>query len=57
MTEVWENGQFLGKVAILPEDWRNATNWRQAALSAARRHFGAGIYHVAEKSHMMGEVL
>lgn len=45
--QVWVRGEFLGRVTICHEDWRNVSNWRGAAIAAARRMFGPGRpYHV-----------
>jgi len=44
-THVWRNGEYLGRIAITQEDWKEATSWQQAAMNAARRAFkGSGLY-------------
>jgi len=49
-TQVWLNGEFLGRVGISDADWRFARHWRAAAMNAARRVFGEGRpYHVSEQ--------
>lgn len=43
------SGEYLGRVIITDQDWQHNENWRKAALSAARRTFGAdSSYHVVE---------
>jgi hypothetical protein len=46
--EVWAGEDFLGTVEVKPSDWWGQARWRQAALQAALREFGPGIYHVAD---------
>lgn len=47
-TQVWKDGNFLGRIAITDPDWHAGDyTWRKAALHAARRVFGPGVYHVS----------
>jgi hypothetical protein len=43
---VYREGEFLGCVVPTHRDYQHATNWRQAALAAARRVWGEGTYSV-----------
>jgi hypothetical protein len=53
-TQVWVGDEFLGRIAIAPEDWRFTGRWRTAALAAARRVFGEGRhYHVSEEGPIL----
>ena len=54
--DVWLNGEFLGNIQITLQDWVGVTNWRAAALAAARRVFGTGRnYHVVSQTYLCGE--
>jgi len=50
---VYRNGDFLGCVEVTESDWNacpeDFQNWHRAALIAAERVYGPGVYHVTSR--------
>lgn len=57
-TKVWSGHDYLGCIEITAADWANCRegreNWREAALNAAHRVFGAGAFYVDEFGPVTG---